>query len=53
MNASLASVRQAALNPQQLARRVIKNPRLLEKDMEGLAKETALIKLLKKVGSRA
>ena len=44
MNASLAPFRQAASNPQQLARRVIKNPRLLEKVMEGLSTETARVK---------
>jgi hypothetical protein len=44
MNTSLALVHQAASNPQQLARRVIKNPELLEKVMEGLGTETARIK---------
>ena len=42
MNASLAPVRQAASNPQPLARRVIKNPRLLEKVMDGFGTETFL-----------
>ena len=42
MNASLAPVRQAASNPQPLARRVIKNPRLLEKVMDGLGTEIFL-----------
>jgi len=37
MNASLAPARQAASNPQQLARRLIKNPRLLKKVVQGLA----------------
>jgi hypothetical protein len=44
MNDSLALFRQAASNPRQLARRVIKNPRLLEKVMEGLDTETALVR---------
>ena len=45
MTASLAPIRQMASNPRQLARMVIKNPRLLEKVMEGLGPETARIKL--------
>jgi hypothetical protein len=53
MNASLAPVRQAASKPRQLARRVIKNPRLLEKVVEGLGTETALVKFLKGVRNRA
>src|SRR5208282_1280128 len=44
MNASLAPFRQAASNPQHLARRAIKNPQLLEKVMEGLGTETARVK---------
>jgi hypothetical protein len=36
MNASLAPARQAASNPQQFARRLIKNPRLLEKVVKRL-----------------
>jgi hypothetical protein len=44
MNGSLALARQAASNPQELARRVIKNPRLLEKVMDGLGAETARVK---------
>jgi hypothetical protein len=44
MNASLAPFRQAASNPRELARRAIKNPRLLEKVMEGLGTETACVK---------
>jgi len=39
MNASLALVRQAVLNPRQPARRAIKNPRLLEKIMDGSGTE--------------
>ena len=42
MNASLAPFRQAASNPQQLGRRAIKNPRLLEKVMDGFGTETFL-----------
>ena len=44
MNGSLALARQAASNPQELARRVIKNPRLLKKVMDGLGAETARVK---------
>jgi len=45
MTASLAPIRQMASNPRQLARMVIKNPRLLEKVMAGLGSETTRIKL--------
>lgn len=45
MTASLAPIRQMASNPRRLAGMAIKNPRLLEKVMEGLGPETARIKL--------
>jgi len=44
MNASLARVSQTASDSRQLARRVIKDPRLLEKVMEGLGSEKARVK---------
>jgi hypothetical protein len=53
MKASLAHVRATASNPRQLARRAIKNPRLLEKVIEALGTETALIEFLKGVQKRA
>lgn len=45
MTASLAPIRQMASNSRRLALMMIKNPRLLEKVMEGLGPETARIKL--------
>ena len=45
MTASLAPIRQMASNLRRLAGMAIKNPRLLEKVMEGLGPETARIKL--------